>query len=250
MVQNLFLVTKNLGIIAGYLLDNHPHKHFSVQITVSQKPFRIITEHKSEKTNGVIIASNVLHQVQFTERQQSLLINCNPFGNIGLWCRKQLDKKSTVLLPHPIKISLLQLLKDDQIRQDNADHLESLLENIIFNHEPNTLHSMIDPRILRCIEEIGNKDDTVSARQMADLLHLSESSFLHIFKEQTGLTYRRMILWVKLFKSFQYHHQFSNLTQLAHHCGFSDSAHFSRTFRETFGISPRFLIKNSRFIQE
>jgi AraC family transcriptional regulator len=39
------------------------------------------------------------------------------------------------------------------------------------------------------------------------------------------------------------------LTTAAHEAGFADSAHLSRTFRDTFGLAPSRIFKRSQFIQ-
>jgi AraC-like DNA-binding protein len=41
----------------------------------------------------------------------------------------------------------------------------------------------------------------------------------------------------------------ASLTQAAHAAGFADSAHLTRVFRATFGISPSSIFKNSHAVQ-
>jgi AraC-like DNA-binding protein len=43
--------------------------------------------------------------------------------------------------------------------------------------------------------------------------------------------------------------QDADLTQAAHAAGFYDSAHFSRCFKEWFGIKPSAVYNNSRIVQ-
>jgi AraC-like DNA-binding protein len=40
----------------------------------------------------------------------------------------------------------------------------------------------------------------------------------------------------------------ASLTEAAHEAGFADSAHFSRTFRRTFGLPAASLRVNGRFV--
>lgn len=61
---------------------------------------------------------------------------------------------------------------------------------------------------------------------------------MHLFKEQVGIPIRRYILWTRLQVSVQHVLQGETLTQAAHSAGFADSAHFSRTFSDMFGIRP------------
>ncbi|WP_409050310.1 helix-turn-helix domain-containing protein [Sphingobacterium sp. 2149] len=80
----------------------------------------------------------------------------------------------------------------------------------------------------------------VSLKEIANICFLSETRFLHLFKEKTNLNFRRYQLWNKLIKSLPYLKEHS-ITDTAYQFGFTDSSHYSRTFKETFGLTPKFL---------
>jgi AraC-like DNA-binding protein len=67
-------------------------------------------------------------------------------------------------------------------------------------------------------------------------IYLSQSRLRHLFVEQTGLAFRTYLLWLRLVRAVQVYSDGGNLTEAAHAAGFSDSAHFSRIFRRTFGL--------------
>ena len=73
---------------------------------------------------------------------------------------------------------------------------------------------------------------------MAALVHLSPTRFSHWFVEQTGLPLRSYAKWLRLTQALQHLAKGGLLTEAAHEAGFSDSAHFSRTFRALLGIDP------------
>jgi len=54
--------------------------------------------------------------------------------------------------------------------------------------------------------------------------------------EQTGLSFRSYLLWLRITKALGIISEGRTLTEAAHVAGFADSAHFSRTFRRMFGI--------------
>jgi AraC-like DNA-binding protein len=56
--------------------------------------------------------------------------------------------------------------------------------------------------------------------------------------EQTGVGFRPYLLWLRIECALAAYVGGSSLTDSAHIGGFSDSAHFSRTFRKMFGIAP------------
>lgn len=70
---------------------------------------------------------------------------------------------------------------------------------------------------------------------------LSPSRFLHLFKQTTGVPFRRYKIWCRIGTAIRRANAGSSLTAAAHEAGFSSSAHFSATFRDMFGISPTLL---------
>ncbi len=98
-----------------------------------------------------------------------------------------------------------------------------------------------DDRIYKAIKFIEkHQERIISLAEIAKVCFLSESRFLHLFKEKTGIQYRRYQLWNKLIKSLPYLKNHS-ITETAHRFGFADSSHYSRTFKETFGFTPKFI---------
>ena len=65
---------------------------------------------------------------------------------------------------------------------------------------------------------------------------LSPSRLRHLFVEQTGLAFKTYVLWLRLQRALRAYADGANLTEAAHAAGFADSAHFSRTFKRTFGL--------------
>ncbi|HEX8611122.1 MAG TPA: helix-turn-helix domain-containing protein [Telluria sp.] len=66
---------------------------------------------------------------------------------------------------------------------------------------------------------------------------LSSSRFQHLFKEQTGVSFRRYRLWARLQATMSSVLDGMTLTQAAHASGFSSSAHLSAAFKAMFGLS-------------
>ena len=88
----------------------------------------------------------------------------------------------------------------------------------------------------------------VSAQALTSHVNLSFSRFVHLFKEQVGVPLRTFRSWKRARSVLQYVRQDVNLTQIAQHTGYPDSAHFSRSIREVFGLQPREVMAGSRRI--
>ncbi len=96
-----------------------------------------------------------------------------------------------------------------------------------------------DHRIQHVINMISREPDrNFSQQELALAVGLSPSRFLHLFRQQTGLPYRRFRLWKRMLVAFEHLHASDNLTRAALDAGFADATHFSHSFRDTFGVNP------------
>jgi AraC-like DNA-binding protein len=77
----------------------------------------------------------------------------------------------------------------------------------------------------------------VSLADVAAHVGLSAGRARHLFVDHTGLPFRSYLLWLRLMRAVEMFSGGSSLTSAAHGAGFSDSSHFSRTFRRMFGIA-------------
>lgn len=82
----------------------------------------------------------------------------------------------------------------------------------------------------------------VRVEALARAVGTSESWMTHNFSRMTGLPIRRYVLWRRLRLAVEAALAGATLTGAAHHAGFADSAHLSRTFRDNFGITPSRLL--------
>ena len=72
------------------------------------------------------------------------------------------------------------------------------------------------------------------------------NSFAHAFREQTGMAVRPYLRWLRLACALQAVARGQSLTAAAHEAGFADAAHFSRTMRRHFGVTPGSVLASLR----
>jgi AraC-like DNA-binding protein len=102
----------------------------------------------------------------------------------------------------------------------------------------------IDPRISRAIGYLRSRlGGPVALGEAAAVAHLSPSRFRHLFVEQTGMSLRTYLLWARVEAAVGAAMGGLSWTEAAHDCGFTDSAHLSRTCRRMFGLAPTMLVR-------
>jgi AraC-like DNA-binding protein len=96
----------------------------------------------------------------------------------------------------------------------------------------------IDARIARAVSDMGRSTDAASVTIAARAAGLSASRFQHLFTREVGVPFRRYRGWQRLRGAIHAAASGLSLTEAAYAAGFADQAHFSRTFRATFGAPP------------
>ena len=90
------------------------------------------------------------------------------------------------------------------------------------------------------------RDPRCSIARLAEHFGLSYHRTSHLFSEAVGLPVRKYQLWQKLYRAGTPLGEGASLTEAAHAAGFVDSAHFSRTFQNAYGRSPREMFRTRR----
>jgi AraC-like DNA-binding protein len=105
----------------------------------------------------------------------------------------------------------------------------------------------LDPRVMRAVARIGRfSGEPVTADACAAEAGLSASRFLHLFKEETGISFRSFRAWKRARHLLHYANQDLNLAHLAQDIGYPDSTHFSHSIRRFYGLKPRAIFSGSR----
>ena len=106
----------------------------------------------------------------------------------------------------------------------------------------------LDPRV-RKVAGRFNRGELLDASvsELAKLVRLSPSRFVHLVTAELGVGIRRLKQHYRFKLVALAAAQGKSLTTAAHAAGFADSGHFSRTFLETFGLSPsKVLLRTQR----
>jgi AraC-like DNA-binding protein len=105
----------------------------------------------------------------------------------------------------------------------------------------------IDRRIAAAVVRLNDVSGApVTAEDCAAAANLSQSRFLHLFKDETGVSFRALRAWKRARHLLHFVNADINLAHLAQDIGYPDSTHFSHSIRRFYGLQPRAIFSGSR----
>src|SRR5688572_31698009 len=217
-----------------------PHAHHAVQLTFALRgTVNLFTDADSYAGSAAAVAPDVSHTFQTDGAVAHLFVE--PESRLGRALTSRVFQHGP-LAPLDAasigeRIAGLSAWFD---RPDQKDaqliEIGRVLVSQLAEDGPRT--QVADPRVNRILAWApGQLRNPVSLVDAARLVGLSSGRARHLFVEQTGLPFRTWLLWLRLQKAIEGYAQGKALTDAALDAGFSDSAHFSRTFRTMFGIT-------------
>ena len=107
----------------------------------------------------------------------------------------------------------------------------------------------LDARVARSLQALRQPQAARMGRSdLAAGVHLSASRFNHLFRDEMGVSLRSYRVWSQVRLAMAGLALSPRLTDAALHGDFADSAHFSRMFRQTFGMTPSSITRPLRSV--
>lgn len=241
----MFHFEKNFGLFIGKLTDNTFHKHYALQISVSLHSNMLLTVKGENETRGnaFFLNSKVEHKLISESSQLTILIN--PLSSIGHQLHLKNIGTNFSRLDDKLSNELLAILNRYDSDKLSFPQFCELTSEVLLNYQCSCEleNHFQDDRIIKAIKYMdSNFERVLSLPEVSAECFLSPTRFLHVFKEKTNLSFRRYQLWNKIVKSLPYLME-KSITDTAYTFGFSDSSHYTRTFKETFGVTPKFFLQ-------
>ena len=89
--------------------------------------------------------------------------------------------------------------------------------------------------------------EPLTVQKMAELVNLSDMYFGCLFKQETGMSFRKFLTMIRMNRAEEmlYSGEYK-VNEIADACGFSDVFYFSRLFKETRGFAPSNAIRSRK----
>ena len=240
MIKATVWIQPGVVIIYGSSFDAAPHSHHAIQV-IWPKSNSLCSLNENDISTLVIVDSKVEHQLQMSE---GWVILSEPKSDLG----RELSVKLAGQSFKTFSSSFSASVKPPTKAEDLTELLTPLFRSLEFTNQSllTNKSTVKDKRIQQLLSELNQclhgdciKPSNWRAAEVASQLALSESRFLHLFREELGIAWRPYLLWRRMMCAIQAIINNSSATDAAHLAGFSDSAHLSRTFRNSFGMSIR-----------
>ncbi|WP_338848409.1 helix-turn-helix domain-containing protein [Massilia sp. W12] len=245
------LLWPGMALVIGSSVDSRMHAHFALQLSLAAQPFALqCGDGPSLPCSAACIAPNQAHQLW--NQGQSLL---HVFAVLPPGMRLQSGQHGAqpAYAQAPgfaaLRLALLDLLTPHADLSQAGALARAWLDLVLQPAPAPGMRARLHAQRLEAVRTLIAAD--LQSRQaaqglgarLAGAIHMSESRFHHWFSAQMGLPLSRYVLWQRLEAAAQAIAGGASITAAAHHAGFADAAHMSRSFHATIGIAPSHLQK-------
>jgi AraC family transcriptional regulator len=237
MTLAYFFGYRDYVVMLNPALDVASHQHHAMQITFGLECSVVLDTFDREITlegEAVFVPSDVRHRLD-SQGGSTLNILIHTESLLGQRLKQQFGV-APCILPARVRPSIKWegmtcALMQEHLQTIWATYLSAMADSDI---PVNT----IDERIARAVHMIQNLAWVkLSVHDIAQQVHLSPSRFMYLFRRDTGVSFRRYMLWWRLIQAAQSIMSGASFTDAAHHTGFADAAHLTRTFKQMFGMT-------------
>ncbi len=238
-------------IFATSVMQTDFHEHYAATLAISlEENICIETEAGKGEYRVALVAPNTYHRtISPGVKMVSLLIDPETYeyGAISEYAGVGVVKRLEISSFLPLMGRLWDLYYGNLTDSEAWDLHLDLLQCV---YPFKKLGKNIDERIVQIARKIRTEiPDSIRMKEIGKDFSISEDRLIRLFKENLGIPLRRYLLWVRIMNTAKLLKEGTSLTEAAHAAGFSDSAHFTRTFKENFGFVPSLFFGHLKSIE-
>jgi AraC-like DNA-binding protein len=226
-------------------LNSETHQHPALQINISLSGEIINVDNGRDNLSGdcLLISSNEPHRISSDCRWQAVLLLSAEHPLSHALAHDYLrDRPMTIIdaqYARTLRSIIFSLVGSQSVGPSIRYHISQLfqaLPQLLPLPQPNLRVGSV----VKQLRQRGNHH--LSHTVLADAAALSDSHLSHLFRKETGMALRGYKLWRRTMEGTQLILQGKSITEASFESGFADTAHFSRSFKQQFGISPSALL--------
>jgi AraC-like DNA-binding protein len=221
------------------------HHHSAYQIVLSNDtPFNsTINGVLYERIHGFLIKPHVPHYCE-AEKGTLNVLNIEPYSNIGLELAGRFkENEEYIVFNSPSETNTFFQTPKDSLA------IGQIVDALLTKLPPTTY----DERVAKIVDYIKSNyyEQNITPQTFADIVFLSPSRLASLFKQQTGSSLSKYLLWTRLRQAIflTLSEKDRSLTEIAYDTGFYDLPQFNKYMYEMFGMPPKALKFNSDLIE-
>ena len=221
------------------------HHHSAYQIVLSNdSPFNsTISGTLYEHIHGFLIKPQVSHHC-IAEKGTLNVLNIEPYSTVGLELAGRFKQnEEAVIFTSPLETNTFFETPGNSLNIHLI--LDALLSKLPYTNYDERVSKIAD-----YIKENYFKSD-ITPQTFADIVFLSPSRLASLFKQQTGSSLSKYLLWTRLRQAIYITltDKEKSLTDIAYDTGFYDLPQLNKYMYEMFGMPPKALKFSSDLIQ-
>ncbi|MGF1512049.1 MAG: helix-turn-helix domain-containing protein [Myxococcota bacterium] len=222
--DDLAVVVSALGSVAA-------HAHASSAFVVGlDREFHVGQRGAWRRTHGAWIPAGCHHRLECDEGLMAIIYPMGPPHGSGELLRSLRPERVEALRDH-LRAAVRGRLSRQEIRNGLRVRLSATDRRV-------THPARIDPRVIASLELLRTAPDQAqSVAGVAEMIGLSATRLMHLFKKELGVPFRKVRNWERLRHVVVQHAAGESLTMASLSAGYADSSHLSRAFKGMFGIS-------------
>jgi AraC-like DNA-binding protein len=242
--MNLSLSRSVILALCTHRLDVQIHRHAAYQLVYSvDAPFQsVIGGQLHQNLTGFLITPQTVHLCSSSQSTLHIL-NVEPYSSAGLFLKTRFVPGIDVRLFH----SPDALAEYFSLPPHVHDLTRAIANTLHDSHAELAVYERVTNLVAYIEQHYGQ---SLSPESLSDIVFLSPSRLAALFKQQTGSSLSKYLLWTRLRQAISMTLQgHLSLTQIALEAGFYDLPQLDKYMHALFGISPRGLQQNSDLIQ-
>jgi AraC-like DNA-binding protein len=231
------------------------HSHHAIEISIGEEsPMSLfLNNDKGRLVDACIILPDQPHKLVLDSgrgEKITIMIDADLPLSRKITCHYRKLNKKYEAVPRERIVSFLAKIKQAK-KTAHADEgkqiyalVHQLLRTLFPDQEaavPIPMNSQVD-KVTRHVK-LHIRNTKFRFKELADMLSLSESRLSHLFKQETGIPFRKYVLWTRLKTAVEAVQDGNSITQASYISGFADSSHFYKVYTEMFGLKPSLPLK-------
>lgn len=231
-------------LYVGALTETLEFRQAAASFTVSlESPLRVTTRQLScpVQCHSLLMAAG---QSAVVEVGGGIFATCylDPFGvDYASLAPSMARLQAGLYTGHSNEALVQEMFRDLAGTRSSPDDAYATLEQLFSRHPSPGVR--VDPRVRRVVQLI--KDSVAENRPVETLareVNLSVPRLAELFRQQVGIPIRRYRQWHRLYVTATGVARGQSITDAAIAAGFTDSSHFSHTFRTMLGLKPSIIL--------